>query len=218
MPILDKIKSIFIVPDENASATQPENSNPETTATQTKDNPSTSEVSGQPNEKFLEILAGVLEKNNLPGFDYFEYRKAVQSIAKLHTMDEATQYKTAYAAAQSMNVSHESLISSANKYLSLLEVEETNFNQSANNYLNQQLASKKSEETQLKDQVQKITQQIEELKAKLEADKTRLTNLQDELSSVSRKVEANKANFKASYQNIVEEIRTDIQKMEKYLK
>ncbi|HRG34224.1 MAG TPA: hypothetical protein PLN76_13190 [Saprospiraceae bacterium] len=218
MPILDKIKSIFIVPDENASAAQSENSNPETLATQTNDNPPKSEVSGQPNEKFLEILAGVLEKNNLPGFDYFEYRKAVQSIAKLQTMDEATQYKTAYAAAQSMNVSHESLISSANKYLSLLEVEETNFNQSANNYLNQQLASKKSEETQLQDQVQKITQQIEELKAKLETDKTRLTNLQEELGSVSRKVEANKANFKASYQNIVEEIRTDIQKMEKYLK
>lgn len=218
MPILDKIKSIFIVPDENASSSQMDQANSSSASSSNTSEQSKVEVTGQPNEKFLEILAGVLEKNNLPGFDYFEYRKAVQSIAKLHTMDEATQYKTAYAAAQSMNVSHESLISSANKYLTLLEVEETNFNQSANNYLNQQLSSKKSEETQLQDQVQKITQQIDELKAKLEADKTRLTNLQEELGHVSQKVEANKANFKASYQNIVEEIRTDIQKMETYLK
>ena len=48
-------------------------------------------VIGSSSEKFIELLSQVLEKNNQPGFDYLEYRKAVQSVAKLQSMDEPTQ-------------------------------------------------------------------------------------------------------------------------------
>ena len=104
MPIFDKLKSIFVVSEDaknTASVEQNTSNNSNTTA---PSEPIQVISPGQASDKFIEILHQVLEKNNQPGFDYLEYKKAVQSVAKLQKMDEENQFKTAFAAAQVMNV------------------------------------------------------------------------------------------------------------------
>ncbi|HRI00952.1 MAG TPA: hypothetical protein PK006_07870 [Saprospiraceae bacterium] len=223
MSILDKLKSVFVV-SEPETGGQTASGDVSAPKEQTKTGEPTEvtsapiTVSGQSAEKFLEILAQVLEKNNQEGFDYLEYKKAVSSVAKLQAMDEATQYKTAYAAAQSMNVQPAFLIESAKKYLSVLAIEEKQFMQSAQQFLQNQVSSKENERVQLTQSIQQKENQIQQLLAEKAKAEQRVKVLQSELETAKQKVEVNKANFAASYQTFVEQIRTDIQKMELHLK
>ncbi|MBK8153059.1 MAG: hypothetical protein IPK61_08415 [Saprospiraceae bacterium] len=169
MPIFDKLKSIFIVADESAGQGVQQSGDKSNDGTdQNPKKASSPQVSqiplGQSSERFLEILAQVLEKNNQAGFDYLEYKKAVQSVAKLQNMDESNQFKTAYAAAQAMNVQPLQLIDSAKKYLSILELEEKNFNQSAAQFLQTQISQKENEQKALDQSMKQKSEQIELLK------------------------------------------------------
>ena len=42
-------------------------------------------------DKFVEILAAALEKNNQEGFDYFEFRQALKNLCLLYTSDAADE-------------------------------------------------------------------------------------------------------------------------------
>jgi hypothetical protein len=219
MPIFDKLKSIFVVSEESTTTKEEPIQSNETNERPNKDmvNP-TVITPGQTSEKFVEILHQVLEKNNLPGFDYLEYRKAIQSIAKMHNMDEAAQFRTAFAAAQAMNVQPNILVESAKKYLNLLQTEETNFNNSANQFLTTQVSTKENELHSIQNSIKTKQEQIEILKKELDSSHNRLVNLKSEIESAKQKVETNKSNFKASYLTVIDQIKSDIQKMETYLK
>lgn len=225
MAIFDKLKSIFIETEEDGSSSN--SSTPNSSAkvsasdakTTTTDRPSSQvSMTGQSTEKFLEILAQVLEKNNQPGFDYLEYKKAVQSVSKLQSMDEATQFRTAFAAAQAMNVNPADLINSAKKYLSVLDLEQQNFNASAAQFLKNQVNQKEMDGQQLAQSIKQKEEQIEQLKKDLAEAQSRLQQISSEIDTAKNKVEQNKSNFSVSYQSVVDQIKQDIQKMEQFLK
>ncbi|MFN8333386.1 MAG: hypothetical protein U0T81_19590 [Saprospiraceae bacterium] len=93
MGILDKIKSVFIVPEDSQGSANTVAASSTTTTSQDKQDTSVS-MNSENRQKFYELLSGILEKNNLPGYDYLEYKKALQSVAKLANMDEANVYRT----------------------------------------------------------------------------------------------------------------------------
>lgn len=52
-------------------------------------------------DRSLEFLANAIEKNNLPGFDYFEYKRAVYSLQQM-PMSEETAHKSAFMTASTV--------------------------------------------------------------------------------------------------------------------
>ncbi|MEN0051263.1 MAG: hypothetical protein AAF806_29635, partial [Bacteroidota bacterium] len=118
MSMLKNLKSLFIVEEEEASkdnASKVTSSKPKP-QTIPNDAPVIQESQegkkGKVSSKFTEVLLGSMEKADLEGFDYLEYKKSLQSLAKM-PMDEATRYKSAYAMAQTMGVSPDKLVQTA---------------------------------------------------------------------------------------------------------
>ena len=125
--MLNKIKSLFIVEDENAQSVQNSGSSSAGKQTQTTKNvdpnnnvKSTPPAEGKPEERFLTMLWEVLAKNDLEGFDYLEFREALKNLDNM-AMDEATRYKSAMAMAKTMKASKQVLLQSANHYLKKTE-------------------------------------------------------------------------------------------------
>ncbi|MBL7819981.1 MAG: hypothetical protein JNL65_05150 [Saprospiraceae bacterium] len=218
MPFIDKLKAVFIVPEDPKSANSNKDSQEYISSTKPIDNTGTQGVNSESNARFLEILAQVLEKNNQPGFDYLEFRKAVQSIAQMQHLDEPNQFKTAFAAAQAFNVNADTLFDSAKKYLNVLEAEQIQFNKTADQYLQNQLNQKQTESGQLKQTIRNAEETLAQLQAKLDEDKKKLSALESDLSNAQLKVDSNKAAFESAYQQVVRQIKEDLQKMETYLK
>jgi chromosome segregation ATPase len=219
MSFVDKLKSVFVVP-ESTTNTQADEGSRKTNVDPPESEQSkvSAEVPLESSDRFMDILSQVLQDNNQAGFDYLEYRKAVQSIAKMQNLDEAAQFKTAYAAAMAMNIQPSTLIDSAKRYLSVLETEYTKFNQTATQFLQSQQSSKEQESVQLNQTIQQKEKQLAQLQSELEKHHKRLQELDSELKSAKTKVDTNKASFKFAYDQLVGQIGQDIQKMEQYLK
>lgn len=218
MPFLDKLKAVFIVQEDQKSTNTTNDRQEYTPSSKPAQNPETANVSSESNERFLEILAQVLEKNNQPGFDYLEFRKAVQSIAQMQHLDEPNQFKTAFAAAQAFNVDANTLFDSAKKYLNVLEAEQIQFNKTADQYLQNQLNQKQAESGQLKLTIRQAEEKLAQLQAQLDEDKKKLNSLEGDLSNAQHKVDSNKAAFANAYVKVVQQIKDDLQKMENYIK
>ena len=219
MSFIDKFKSVFVVPEtgtetpKDIAARQVSGEDDHSESHSKPD-----ELTSETREKFSDILTQVLESNNQSGFDYLEYKKAVQSIAKLQNLEESAQFKTAYAAAMSMNVKPSQLMDSAKSYLMILETEFTKFNQSAGQFLQSQVSTKERESVQLNQAIQQKEKQLQQLQTELSQHHKRVKEIESELKSARSKVDGNKASFKLAYDQLVGQIRDDIQKMEQYLK
>jgi hypothetical protein len=215
MTILKKIKSVFIVPEEESiKESVPKQQSVENNS---EINPVQASVSKEGKQKFYEILANVLEKNNFPGFDYIEFKRAVKSVSDMHQMEEDVVYKTAFASAQAMNVQSSVLIDSAKKYVSILEIEKTSFSQSAQKFLDQQINGRKLEVDSLESEIKSIQAEIKSLTESLSEKETKVIKMKETTNSVKLKYESNKVDFEEAYQLIVSQIEEDVQKMQKYL-
>ena len=220
------IKSVFVVEDETLIQNDQKGQSAETVASKSATVPqnnspiieqSTSGEPGKVTTKFIDILLGAMEKSNLDGFDYLEYKQSLSSLAKM-PMDEKTKFQSAYAMAQTMGATPQKLMDSATHYINVLKQEEHKFEQAIANQIDGKIGSKKGQIQQLEAVIKEKVAQIEQLTKEINQHQQAMDGLSNEISEETVKVESTKNDFIASYNQLVAQIHTDIEKMKNYLK
>lgn len=225
---LNKFKSIFVVDDPNAVASKPAETSTtkknETTATASQSTASVPAIpvyvppaNGQLNEKFVQILAKSLEDNNQEGFDFFEFRSSLKSLAKM-PMDDATRFQSAFAMASTMGATPQKLISSAQFYLDILKKEEVKFGEVVAVQRTKLVGTKEQEMLNLDAAVRNKAEQIKDLTKQITEHQNRMEQLKHEITDATGKVEATATDFTATYQAVVAQIEGDVAGMKAYLK
>ena len=158
-----------------------------------------------------------METANLPGFDYLEYKKALQNLKKMNFTD-SVRFQTAYATAQSMGVTPKALLDSAQHYLQTLKKEESKFAQALKGQRAQQVSDKEAQLKQLDSSIQQQEAKIKELQDAIKKTKAEQQKLRSTISKSTEKLSKTQADFQATYQLIAGEIQTDIESMQEYLK
>ena len=214
------LKSVFVVDEAQSSDTgtteSKDQKNPKGPATPkpvSKPNPG----STSPSQKFIAVLLEAMEKNNLDGIDYLEYKQSLESLEKM-TMDEATRYKSAFAMAQTMGADPAKLMESAEHYISILEQEKNKFTDASKNQMSQKVAARDEEIRTLKGQIKEMADQILQLNEAIEANKKAVEKLEKQKNAAEAKVQQTSARFEASFDAVMSQIKTDIANMKKYLK
>ncbi|PSR09170.1 MAG: hypothetical protein DA408_10330 [Bacteroidetes bacterium] len=220
MAILKNLKSLFVIEEEEpakgktaapagkTTPAPPVTSGPAHTKTTT---------TGKVTPKFTDILLGAMEKANLDGFDYLEYKKSLQSLQKMN-MAEATAYQSAFAMAQTMGATPELLVQTAQHYLKVLQQEEAKFGSALANQQQSRIGSKREEQLQMQQAIKDKEAQIQQLQAEIAQHQEKLSKLDGEISDAVATIENTKVDFFASYQNLVGQIQADVEKMKQYLK
>lgn len=227
---LKKIKSIFVVEDETLKKQAGGQAKKAAPKSSGKSQPPTAPVPSQPmvkesaeggtgkvTEKFTNILFSAIEKANLPGVDYLEYRQSLKSLEKM-PMEEKVRYQSAFAMAEAMGATPQKLIESAGHYVNVLKGEEQKFGQALANQQATQIASRKEKIVKLNDTIQKKAQQIKKLTEEMEQHRKDMEKLSGEINQATAKVETTKNNFIASYNTLVAQISRDVENMKRYLK
>ncbi len=229
--ILKKFKSVFIVEDESGSSentsTPPTNAQQhpaEMTAPPSRQRSpepapasATIATTGSVSDKFVEILAAALEKNNQDGFDYFEFRQALKNLSKM-PMDEATRFHSAYAMAQTMGITPAKLVESAQFYLNVLTNEQAKFNEAHAQQRARHIGNREEEVKNLEAMIQNKAEQIKQLTLQIEAHRQRSETIRKEINESTVKVENTKADFEATFTSVTGHLKDDIRKMQEYLK
>jgi hypothetical protein len=217
---LSKLKGIFIVqsPTDGQST--------EATPTKVVSNQSSTPPSpkaevlapdGKVSDKFYEILFGAMETNNQPGFDYLEFKKSLQTLAKM-PMDEQTRYGSAFAAAQAMSVTSQQLSESAQFYLNVLKSEDAKFQESVNQQRQKQIGSKEKAIADLDATIKAKGEQIAKLTQEIAIHQDDMGKMKAEISEAVVKIETTLSDFHATYSDLIGQISKDVENMKKYLK
>ncbi len=225
--ILKKFKSVFIVEEEGSGAqnkSQAQQANTPHPAEMTAPPPKqraesgTSSASpGSVSDKFVEILATALEKNNQEGFDYFEFRQALKNLSKM-PMDEQTRFHSAYAMAQTMGVTPEKLIESVKFYLNVLLNEQAKFNEAHAQQRARLIGNREEEVKNLDAMMQHKAEQIKQLTQQIEEHRQRSEQIRKEINDSTVKIENTKADFEATFASVTGQLQEDINKIQQYLK
>lgn len=213
---LSKLKGIFIVPtpaDGKSAEPVAKMATPATTTVPVAPAP----VSGKVSDKFYDILFGAMEANNQEGFDYLEYKKSLQTLAKM-PMDEQTRYASAFAAAQAMGVTSQKLNDSAQFYLNVLKTEDAKFQESVNAQRQKQIGSKEKAIADLDATIKAKGEQIARLTQEIATHQDDMGKMKAEISEAVVKIETTLSDFHATYSDLTSQIAQDVEKMSKYLK
>ena len=178
---------------------------------------STETTSGKISPKFTKILLEAIEKHNMQGFDYLEFKNSVRSLSKMD-MDEATKFKSAFAMAQTMGAKSSALLDSAKHYLNILVQEKKKFDSAAAQQMSSKIELKKKEIAQNEKAIASKEAQIKKLESEISALRSKVGKADSSLKSEEAKVRKTQSDFVASYNNLYNQIQADIEKMTNYLK
>jgi len=221
MGIFNKIKSLFIVEEEEGvplNHTQNTKRKVEEKAPVNKTTAPEKTVSSGDMQKFSDILYKAIEKANQPGYDYLEFRQSIKNLKNQNiAQDEGKLYEAAYALAQTMQLDKQQLIESARYYLSVLQDEKANFNESLMNNAKVKLEDKKKKLAEVKAKLLEDKKALEALQKRIAANEKTLAKMTKELSEAASKVEAIKNGFNTALKVLVQKINDDINKMKKYI-
>ena len=144
-------------------------------------------------EKILDVYDKGFAKLNQPGYDFFEFYKAVSKAG----INNTQVYEMALDMGQAMdsNVSKQSLVSQADYYISELIKVYNGFNSDGQQKINDLSTKKSSESTSLTSEISSLELQLETIQNQMQLRKAALSEIdnkyQPEINEISYKLAAN---------------------------
>ena len=167
-------------------------------------------------ERSVDFLTQALEKNNLPGFDYIEYKQSIGALTAMN-IDEMTAFKSAYATAATVGLTKEKLIKTAEHYKGVLNQEKTQFDSALEKQMQQRVKSKQDEVVKLKKQIEDYQLKIKQMQDKIGEYEAILANADEDIRSSMEKIDSTRENFETTLRSIINEIDKDVENINRYL-
>ena len=211
------IKSLFVVSEEqqkNASTETQSTSQPISESNYTK---AQTPNKGTIDNTILDKLLQALEDNNQPGFDYFEFRKAMLTLVAL-PMDEATKFQSTFATAATMGVTLEKLLDSIEFYKKVLSNEEDNFTKAIKEQTTINISNKQKEKDKITASIKEKNDKIQKLTEEISTHKAEILQLTNAIESSELKIKDTSLNFETSLNVIKNQLEQDAIKLKHYIK
>ena len=239
--MLKNLKSLFIVEDTDEEAKNPSDVSEKNNATPDKKDvvsekkttsampppipknvaTTSSSVTGSTqgvlDTKIIEKLLQAIDKNNLEGFDYLEYKRSLKALGKM-PMDEATKYRSAFATASTMGVTLDKLIETTNFYIGILNKENEQFTGAFKNQFDNKVSGREREITQFESVIKEKSEQIKKLTEEIAKHQQQIGDLRTKIEESNSKIIKTQNDFRESYNHLKTQFEEDIVKMNKYLK
>ncbi len=167
-------------------------------------------------QKSVEFLTNALEKSNLPGFDYIEFKQSLGALAAMN-MDEATSFKSAYATAATVGLTKMKLLETAEHYKKVLNDERSQFDVALQKQMEQRVAGKQKEVEKLKEQIKKHEEKIAQLKEQIAKFQGTIDGADAQINEAKEKINSTQVSFERTHQSILNQIEKDIDNIQKYL-
>lgn len=163
-------------------------------------------------ERSAKFLVDALSKNNLPGFDYLEFKQALGTLEAMN-MDENTAIQSAFATASTMGLTKAKLLETANYYKKILASEQGKFAQALQQQTKIQIAGKQKEITNTQTVIEQKKAQIDRLHLEIAKHEEHIAKAQEQIEGSKHKIFSAKENFEKTYTIIEGELSDDISKI-----
>lgn len=176
----------------------------------------TSADSGQYDERFFNVLFDAMNAADQQGFDYLEFKQALNSLKAVH-MDEATRFKSAFAMANTMGLTAQKLEVSIQHYIQTLNKEERNFEQVVERQMSLQVHEKENELININKEIETLHNEIEAIQQRIRVLQGNASEITDSISQAADKIMATKNDFHRTMDYIVQQMQQDLSAIKSYL-
>lgn len=201
-------KDLFFKPDEEAPKLKAFNP-PAPSATAMQAVMPQGVVTAEGVDEFTKYFTKVMDDNNIPGPDYYEFSKALLSMAAVG-ISEQQKYVVVFAGFAAQGIKAELLYDTAARYVEILETKKQEEFETA-------LASAQASIDQKKARVDALVKENTDLTAKIQANTTDMMNLNVDITTQQGKLESKKTTFNMAFNNFVQKIHNDMEKIKTYL-
>ena len=167
-------------------------------------------------ERSMESLVGALERENLPGFDYLEFKQSLERLQALN-IEEEVAFKSAFATASTMGLTKEKLLKTAAHYKMVLDKEKTSFDAALKNQIKAKVDGKGKEVEMLRSKLTEYEAKIVELqKLKAAAEKT-ISEADGTIESAQESINDVRQRFEATLKALHNQIDQDVIDIDRFL-
>jgi predicted nucleic acid-binding Zn-ribbon protein len=167
-------------------------------------------------EKSVEFIAKAIEKANLPGFDYLEFRLAVDNLKKMN-LDEPTAIKSAFMTANTMGLTKEKLLQTAQHYKSIVQKEREQFDAASAKQQETKIGQNLKQVDELKKQIAEAEAKIRQAQMEIETAQGKIRELDYEREGAAAKLEDTKTKYLHTHQSLMNQMEKDIQNIQTIL-
>ncbi|THH41960.1 hypothetical protein [Neolewinella litorea] len=162
-----------------------------------------------PNNRFATALMKALEKKNLEGFDYLEFKQSVGRLTEIG-MDLDTAINSAFITGSSVGLTKEKLVKTAKYYSEVLQDEKAQFMRSLEKHLVDNVEGKAKQTGELKKKIANWESKIEELQQQIAAAKAQIEAADSQITAARTKAEENQKGFDEALEVITKTIQQDV--------
>ena len=167
-------------------------------------------------EKSIEFISKAIERANLPGFDYLEFRMAVDNLKKMD-LDEATSFKSAFATARTMGLTKEKLLETAAHYKAVVLKEKEQFDAASAKQQDIKVGANLQHVAELQKEINDKDAKIKQLQAEIETARGKVRSLDFERDGAAAKIDEAKTKYLFTHQSINNQMEQDMANIQKYL-
>lgn len=170
-------------------------------------------------EKFNQIFQDLIAENNIPGIDYFEFKQAIQGMAGVAGLNEAASFKTAFTTLKvsDPNLTKETLMSSIDVYIKLLNEEENEFNTAIQEKTANEVDARRKQAADLTAENEALVKQIQDINAKIADNQNKTLELNNEAAHEEAQIGQTVKNFVKTLAHVQAGLETDKTKIEQLI-
>jgi len=214
------LKSLFVAEEETISIPLAENRSvnraDHTDLKEAAEQLITSLNTPKPVSKTKQILIDVLEDEGNKKIGYNQYKKSLIALKSI-IPDEKTRFASAFIASASLGLTKENLLFTLEDSKKVLEKEKIRFDGNITSDLDEELKNNQNQVISLQDNIAKKTEELKKLTEEIAELQKNKKEAEDYIVAKQNKVEKLKEDFNYSYNELNNELDSDLSKIRTYL-
>jgi hypothetical protein len=164
-------------------------------------------------DKFEKHFEKMFDQANLPGPDYYEFWKTMETL-EAHIPDEKARISATFASLSIQGLTKDHLLQSANKYKELIEIDKSTFEKVVNQKSENDIGQKRKDLKGLEEKIAKNAELIKRLTQEITDAQTTMGKVKTEIAEEETKLANNKNGYVMASQAMINKIVTDVQKIQ----
>ena len=166
--------------------------------------------------KFEKHFEKLFEDTNLPGPDYFEFWKTMDTLES-HISDEKARMKAVYASLSIQGLTKQNLIETAGVYKTAILQDKSNFESAVQKKSDAEIAGRAARIEKLQLEHEEKRQLIDKLQQEIAAAAQEVETLQAEIGDEQGKIESAQRGYLAACTAMVSKIDEDVQQFQQII-
>ncbi|MCC6461998.1 MAG: hypothetical protein IT260_16105 [Saprospiraceae bacterium] len=166
--------------------------------------------------KFEKHFQDLFEQANLPGPDYYEFWKTMDTL-EAHIPDEAARMHAVFASLQIQGLSKQTLVETAGQYRQAILQDKANFESAVQKKSQAEIAGRQASIQQMEKEREEKRLLIEKLQQEIEASAGKISALQQEIAAEQGKIESAQQGYLAACTAMVSKIEQDVERFQQII-